>query len=62
MPNAPLLNHPLEKLEEAISLKKQITALECRLSSLFSTDSPSTCDMSKMDTAERKRFIRAQNA
>src|SRR4051812_45842908 len=31
-------NHPIEKLEEALHLKKQIHALQAKLSSLFSSD------------------------
>ena len=65
-------NHPLEKLEEALSIKRQIASLEARLSSLFGASSKAAADKGattsggrgrrKMSPAARAKIAAAQRA
>src|SRR5260221_1340581 len=60
-------DHPIDTIEEALSIRKQIGALQEKLSSLFGDHPPSTASSSKprrrtMSAAARAKIAAAQRA
>jgi hypothetical protein len=59
--------HPIDRLEEALSIRKQIAALQSKLGSLFGSDAPPSTATRKggrrrMSPAARARIAAAQRA
>lgn len=70
MPATPFWDHPIENLEEALTIRKQIAALQKKLSNLFGSDDqgPATkrggrkAGKRTMSTEARERIAAAQRA